>query len=56
MDRGYYLGAKYVILKLRETLVMKLDEESFKIVENELSKLERELDLRFYFSEELKKD
>ncbi|WP_338601026.1 hypothetical protein V6M85_13155 [Sulfolobus tengchongensis] len=56
MDRDYYLGAKFVILKLREKLITRLDEKSYNILEEELSKIEKELDLRFYFSEEHKKD
>ncbi|BDB96988.1 hypothetical protein [Saccharolobus caldissimus] len=56
MDRDYYLGAKYVILKLREQLITKLDEKSYRILEEELDRIEKELDLRFYFSEEQKKD
>jgi len=56
MDRDYYLGAKYVILKLRERLVTKLDERSYNLLEDELERIEKELDLRFYVSEEQKKD
>jgi hypothetical protein len=56
MNHDYYLGAKYVILKLRERLVTRLDEKSFKILENELENIERELDLRLFVSEEQKKD
>ncbi|WP_248547195.1 hypothetical protein [Metallosphaera sedula] len=56
MDRGYYLGAKYVILKLRERLITKFNVESYNLLEEELGRIEKELDLRFYFSEEQKKD
>ncbi|WP_187152666.1 hypothetical protein [Acidianus manzaensis] len=56
MDRAYYLGAKYVILKLRERLVTKLDDRSFNLLDEELEKIEKELDLRFFVSEEQKKD
>lgn len=56
MDRDYYLGAKYVILKIRERLITKLDEKCYNILEEELSKIEKELDLRLYFYEEHKKD
>jgi hypothetical protein len=56
MNHDYYLGAKYVILKLRERLVTRLDEKSFNILENELENIERELDLRLFVSEEQKKD
>jgi pyruvate/2-oxoglutarate dehydrogenase complex dihydrolipoamide dehydrogenase (E3) component len=56
MDLAYYLGAKYTILKIKERLMSKLDQRSYTLLETELEKIEKELDLRYYVSEEQKRD
>ncbi|AGE70448.1 hypothetical protein [Sulfolobus acidocaldarius] len=39
VTKDYYLGAKYVILRLRESLATKLDDKTYMILEEELTKI-----------------